>query len=236
MRGGHRLWAAPEVPEITYEPDNEPVAVNRTPTQITVSQSASDAVGIGKSIAITLGDGRVDLVHTLTNHGSAARDIAPWAITQLPVGGTAIIPLRSELADQHQLQPNASIVLWPYTGIDDSPFQIENRLLILDRKRTSPTKTGTQLGRGWLAYVNDGLVFVKRATHQNGGRYLDLDASGQVYASPEFVELETLGPQTLLAPGDAITHSETWELHTVDPDAPPAQIPELLNLDGGTNS
>ena len=34
MRGGHRLWVAPEVPEITYEPDNDPVAVARVPFSV----------------------------------------------------------------------------------------------------------------------------------------------------------------------------------------------------------
>lgn len=235
LRGGHRLWAAPEIPEITYEPDDHPVAVTQTDQQITVIQPASEAIGISKSLEITLHGGHVAIVHTLTNEGSAPREIAPWAITQLPVGGTAIIPLRNEPADPHQLQPNASIVLWPYAGVADSPFVIESRLLILDSKRTVATKVGTPLDRGWLAYVRNGLVFVKRAAHKAGGRYLDLEASAQCYSSPDFIELETLGPQAVLAPGTMTTHVETWELHIVDPDIAPSQIPDLLDLDGGSS-
>lgn len=231
LRGGHRLWAAPEVPEITYEPDNEPVSVERAAECITATQTAPATLAIGKSIEVSLVDGGVSLNHRLTNQGTVPIDVAPWSITQLPVGGTAIIPLRLEPADPNRLQPNSSVVVWPYTGVADDPYSTENRLLIVGGSRTSATKLGTSLDRGWLAYVRDGLVFVKRATHHPGGRYLDLGASGQCYAGPHFVELETLGQQTVLAPGESTTHRETWELHNVPTDTPPGLIPELLNLD-----
>ncbi len=234
LRGGHRLWAAPEIPEVTYEPDDDPIAVVRSDRSLTLQCPASEDVGIAKTIAITLVAGRVTLAHTLANEGSATIDIAPWAITQLPPGGTAVIPLPQDPADPHGLLPNGKIVVWPYTGVDDSPFTMRDRLLLLEGTRTTATKIGTTLERGWLAYARNGLVFVKRGTHQVGGRYLDFEASAQCYCNPDFVELETLGPQTPLAPGDSTTHTETWELHRIDSSTPSHEIPELLNLDGGT--
>ncbi len=233
LRGGHRLWAAPEIPTITYEPDDDAVTVAESADGLVVEQRSAPGVGIGKTIRISLHNGVATLTHTLTNERSDPIDIAPWAITQLPPNGTAIIPLPVEPVDEHGLQPNSSIVVWPYTGVADSPFVMHNRLVVLDADRSSATKIGVALDRGWLAYLRDGVVFVKRSVHVAGARYLDRGASGQCYSSPDFIELETLGPQTPLEPGESTTHTETWELHAVDPSTPPTQIPETLNLDGG---
>ena len=235
LRGGHRLWAAPEVPAVTYEPDDDEVTVAESADGLVVRQRGASGAGIGKTIKVSLSDGAVRVTHALTNERSDTVDVAPWAITQLRAGGTAIIPLPLDPADAHGLQPNGSIVIWPYTGVADNPFVMHNRLVLLDADRSSATKIGVALERGWIAYVRNGVVFVKRSVHRTGARYLDLGASGQCYSNPDFIELETLGPQTHLEPGESARHTETWELHTVEPSTPPEQIPDILNLDGGTH-
>jgi hypothetical protein len=123
------------------------------------------------------------------------------------------------------------IVLWPYTGETDTPFQLRDRTILLDSNRTSPTKVGISLDRGWLAYVREGLVFVKRAAHVTGSDYPDLGASGQCYAGADFLELETLGALLTLAPGERATHTETWELRRLDSPVAAAEIARSLNLD-----
>lgn len=234
LRGGHRLWAAPEVPEITYEPDNGPVSFVATAAGLELTQDASELVGIEKMIAVTIADDAVVLTHTLTNRRREPLPVAPWAITQLVIGGTAIVPLHRDLADPHGYQPNASIAVWPYAGVNDSPFLMHNRLLLIEANRSTPTKIGTSLDRGWLAYVRNGLVFVKRSQHVRSGTYVDLNASGQCYCDADFLELETLGPLAVLQPGESTTHVESWELHRIDPTTAPRDIPQLLDLDGGT--
>ncbi|MDJ0954209.1 MAG: hypothetical protein QNJ81_11070 [Acidimicrobiia bacterium] len=231
LRGGHRLWAAPEIPEITYEPDDDHVTITAAADRLIASGPPTSL--IGKSISAQLTGNRVEVNHTLTNQSGKPIDVAPWAITQLVPGGTAIVPLAEPPADPHGLQPNASVVVWPYTGVDDSPFVMRNRLLLLDGDRDTATKVGVALTRGWLAYVREGMVFVKRAKALPGGNYLDRGASGQCYSGADFLELETLGEQVLLGPGDSVTHVETWELHVVASDTPAHQIPAVLDLDGG---
>ncbi len=231
LRGGHRLWAAPERPEVTYEPDDAAVSIVETHCGVEVTQQASDAVGLEKMLGICLQDRTVELTHVLTNRGDRPIEVAPWAITQLAPGGTAIIPLRRELADPHGHQPNANITVWPYSGVDDSPFVMHDRLLLVNGDRTTPTKVGTALDRGWLAYLHAGVVFVKRAFHDPSGNYTDLGASGQCYCNSDFVELETVGQLATLHPQESVTHLETWELHRVNDSTSPQDIPELLNLD-----
>ncbi|NOY55554.1 MAG: hypothetical protein GXP34_06160 [Actinobacteria bacterium] len=235
LHGGHRLWIAPESPDVTYEPDDEPVVVTEVGAALQVVGTGGVTVGIEKKMIIRphAGQNTVSIVHTLTNTGDKAIDVAPWAITQLPVGGTALIPLARKPVDPHGLQANAAIVVWPYTGVEDNPFVVENRMIMLEANRTRPTKVGTSLDRGWLAYVRDDSVFVKRAQHSTGGRHVDLGATAQCYCDSRFVELETLGSLATLSPGASTSHEETWELHRVDPGIDPHDVPELLKLDGG---
>ena len=37
FRGGHRLWASPELPPITYAPDDEPCSVTREDESISIA-------------------------------------------------------------------------------------------------------------------------------------------------------------------------------------------------------
>ena len=190
--------------------------------------------GIAKAIDLTVEGSTAVIDHTLTNSSEISLDIAPWGITQLPPGGTAILPLPLEPTDPFGLQPNAELVVWPYTGVADTGFAMVDRLILLDANRTTATKVGAPNVRGWLAYLREGLLFVKRAEHRAGGRYLDRGASAQCYCNADFLELETLGEQVLLAPGESVSHREVWELYAVDPHLAPQEIPQLLELDGGT--
>ncbi len=230
MVGGHRLWVAPEEPETTYEPDDAPVDIATDGDALVVKQSAG-AAGIEKDLSIEFFGESVVVRHTLTSRNANPVRVAPWAITQLPVGGTAVLPLPLFPVDPEGLQPNAEIVLWPYTGVADTPFELCERLLLVNADRSDATKVGTALDRQWLAYLCNGLVFVKRASAVPGAEYLDRGAAAQCYCSADFVELETLGPATTLACDESVSHNETWQLFEVDPATRPQDLPLVLHLD-----
>ncbi len=231
LQGGHRLWVAPEIPEITYEPDDEPVQITSSGSDhATVTHPGTTQVPIGKQITVTLSGGTVTVDHRLINRGDEVIDVAPWAITQLNPGGMAILPLPIPPADSHSLQPNASIVLWPYSATEDNPFVLDRRMMMIDARRTTPTKVGTSLDRGWLAYSSGTTLFVKRAD-QRAGDYLDRGAAAQCYSCADFLELETLGPRVALQPGEATGHMEQWELRTIDPGTPLSEIARRLDRD-----
>jgi hypothetical protein len=78
---------------------------------------------------------------------------------------------------------------------------------------TSPFKIGFPNLRGWLAYWLEGMLFVKRAKYEARSAYFDFGSSSECYCNGRFIELETLVPIIMLAPGDSVTHVETWELH-----------------------
>ncbi len=221
FRGGHRLWLAPEVPEVTYEPDDEPVRIE---VEDEVTRVTGTALGVEKTIQLTpLGGSSVAVQHLIVNRTARPRDLAPWAITQLRPGGTALMPITNDPKDAHGLQATTAVVGWSYTDWGSLSLDEANGVLHIDGTRTSPTKVGTALDRGWMAYVVAGWMFVKQARVASTSP-VDMGATGQVYACADFVELETLGLPTIAAPGQAVSHREVWHLCRVPDSLPEAAV------------
>jgi hypothetical protein len=222
LLGGHRLWAAPEVPAMTYRPDEDPVSVRETDAGVELTGAVDPIAGIQRSLVVSgTGDARLRVLHRITNRSDGPLDHAAWGITIVRHGGRCFLPLAARPVDDG-FQAERNIVLWPYTRLDDPRLVVSERLLEVRtdgprREVQGSVKVGTSLRRGWLAWWGDGILFVKRARHDDAApRYADLGASGQVYASGSWMEVETLGPLVRLAPGESIEHVEDWEVRLVD--------------------
>jgi hypothetical protein len=200
----------------TYLPDDAPVDIKPIEDGLLVTQATETQTGLQKSLRIELVPGRAAVVidHTLTNHGLWQVTCAPWAITQLKPGGVAILPQPAGPRDAGGLQPNRSIALWPYTDVTSSHINWGNRfILVTAAMESGALKIGFPNPLGWLAYHRGDTLFVKKARFQPQADYLDMNSSSQCYCDWDFLELETLGPRTTIAPGASTTHREIWELH-----------------------
>jgi hypothetical protein len=214
LYGGHRLWSAPEVPERTYRPDDDPVELALTADSISVG-GVVDPDGIRKRITLRWTDGaRVAVAHELRNEGSGTHELAPWAITQVPLGGVAHLPMAP--MEPEALIPTRSIVLWPYTLLADPRLRIVDDGVTLDASVDgggARLKIGVPNAVGQVDYTRDGWRFTKHVTPGGapaGG--LDLGATMQAFADGRCAEIETLGELRRLAPGDAVEHHELWEV------------------------
>lgn len=207
FHGGHRLWLAPEVPEITYAPDDDPVDAGGDNLTVWATGRSGD---VEKTIRIEVAgeEAMATVDHAVTNGGDRPIRPALWAITQLRPGGTALLPFTTNPSDPHGLQASTGLVGWPYT--DWAALEFDDGVIYIDGTRETPTKVGTALSRGWLAYVIDGWLFAKYATV--GESSLDLGATGQIYACADFVELETIGVPLTLEPGETAQHREMWRV------------------------
>jgi len=72
--------------------------------------------------------------------------------------------------------------------------------------------TGLYNPAGWGAYFLNGTVFIKSAAVIAGAVYPDFGCNFEIFNEPEFLELETLGPQIELGPEESVRHMETWTL------------------------
>ena len=210
--GGHRLWHAPEEPSRTYLPDDSPVDIIPLENGLVVTQKLEPQTGLQKSMQINISNtsSQVLIKHHLTNHGLWDVTCAPWAITQLKTGGTAILP---QTREDTGVLPNRSLTLWPYTNMSDPHVQWGRDFILIDANMDSPFKVGFPNLRGWLAYWTNGVLFVKRAKYEAHLEYYDFGSSSECYCNDAFLELETLGPIGTIAPGAAATHVETWDLY-----------------------
>jgi len=211
--GGHRLWHAPETMPRTYVPDDDPVDIVDTGSGLSVTQPVEPLTGIEKSLQVSLvGETpQVVVCHTLTNRGHWPVECAPWAITQLKPGGVAILPQSQQ---QTGFLPNRTLAFWSYSDLADPRFHLGSQYLRINSDRSSkPFKVGFANLRGWLAYWNAGTLFVKRAPFDPRLAYYDFNSSSECYCNDRFLELETLAPIRTLEPGEACTHTETWEIH-----------------------
>jgi hypothetical protein len=241
--GGHRLWYAPEVPRYTYLPDDNPVVVKQLGDGIKFIQPIEPLTGIQKSISITVSEDEPLIIvnHTLTNHGSTPVEYSPWAITQMKVGGFAILPQWTNRADPAGLLPNRSMSIWPYTDIRSPFIDFGNHFILIDSTPESgPLKIGYPNPRGWLAYYQESTLFVKYAQFDPNAAYFDQGSSSECYCGPDFLELETLAPRTSIPSGETVTHLETWRVfESISLTANEHAIQELvdhLDLDNGPNS
>ncbi len=228
--GGHRLWHAPEDPVRTYYPDNGPVEFQACSDFVRLIQPVEATTGIQKELDIYLAADRphVRVVHRLYNRLLWPVELAPWALSVMAPGGVAVVPLPPRGRHEEHLLPTGALVLWAYTDMTDPRWAWGSRYLRLrqDPSRPSPQKVGVVApAENWLAYWRDGHLFVKMFSPVPEARYPDFGSWVEVFTNAEMLELETLGPLTVLPPGEFVEHTEEWRLFR---DVPPLESEEVI--------
>ncbi|MFN8474077.1 MAG: hypothetical protein U0822_17935 [Anaerolineae bacterium] len=217
FRGGHRLWHSPEAMPRTYIPDHVGFRVEDLAHGVRLLQPTEVSTGIRKTTELRLTPDAPSLTlnHTLTNDGLWPVELAPWAITQLRLGGWVALPQTIGPLDGAGLLPNRQLVLWPYTRINDPRFYPDDRVSVIQAQaEVPPFKIGYMNRRGWAAYAIDNVLFIKHFTPQPENPHADFGCNNEVYCNDQFVELETLGPLVRLEPGQSTYHQEIWDVRT----------------------
>jgi hypothetical protein len=77
-------------------------------------------------------------------------------------------------------------------------------------------------GKGWLAYLNNGLLLVKQFEDLSVDAPAPGEAEIQVYVNrgKTYIELESQGAYVTLAPGERLTWSVRWHLQPYSGEAP----------------
>lgn len=221
LYGGHRLWHAPEQQPRTYEPDNEPVAFDWDGKRLLLRQPIESSTRIAKELEIRLDAEKpaATILHRLTNHNPWDVELAPWALTVMACGGTALLPQEPYAPHPEALLPARPLVLWPYTDMTDARWTWGRRLIRLrqDPRAGRPQKCGIRNTAGWGAYCLGRDVFIKQAAFDAEAQYPDFGCNWETFTNSEMLELETLGPLCLLAAnGGSVEHVEYWSLHEAE--------------------
>jgi hypothetical protein len=226
IRGGHRFWLAPEDLTRTYFPDNRPVKWERTgDLAVRFVPPPEVEYGIQKEMELQLDQhgSRVDVKLSVTNIGKDSTDLAPWGPTVMAPGGMEIIPLPakfnhpghpSRAKSPADYAPNQELILWPYFDFADTRWTFGSRFIFLRQDvNKGPTKIGLAHRMGWVAYLNSGVLFVKRFDYREGAVYPDRGTRYQTFSNEDMLEMETVGELVTLQPGKSAELIESWELH-----------------------
>lgn len=214
-RGGHRFWLAPE-DERTYAPDNSPVLHEVTlPDTVRFENPAAAPWHIRKELIVSLAadSSAVSLEHRATNCGNEPARLATWGLTVMEPGGMEIIPQPPLGEHPEDLLPNRVIVSWPYTDMSDERWRWGQRFITLRQTaHSSPAKLGLSHREKWVAYLKRNSFFLKTFTYEEGAAYPDLGCNFETFTNASMLEIETLSPLRTLAPGESVSHRETWHL------------------------
>ncbi len=217
IRGGHRLWIAPETVPETYALDNAPVeAAVTSDNTLVLTQPVEPETKLQKEMSIVLqSDGSARLDHRIQNCGPKPCTFAPWPATLLAPGGIAFAAFPSRATHEQNLLPTNPLVMWAYTDFSDPRWQFTKKYVTLRQDTSVPgsQKTGLFNERTFAAYLLNSELFTKQCTADSRAAYADYHSSFEIFTNPDFMELETLGPLTQLNPGDSISHTEHWSLH-----------------------
>ncbi len=220
--GGHRLWVAPEIPR-TYYPDNAPVVARRQHDAFIFTappESALPGANLQKEIEIKLAEtgAQVTVTHRIRNLGEEPTEMAPWALSMMAAGGSAILPLPPRAPfSTDRLLPEGVLALWCYTDLADPRLKIGTNYIQLRQAGDCAGKFKEQMigifnPFGWGAYFRNGHLFVKKAHVEKTAKYPDFGCNFEVFTDAHSLELETLGPLRILRPGDTAEHTEHWWL------------------------
>jgi hypothetical protein len=216
LRGGDRVWKAPEDPVATWEPDNAPVDVEITPTGLIAREPIEPGTKLQKEIEVSLAPvgSDVTVYHRITNHSLFPLEFAPWALTMMAQGGTVISGFPPRGHHPQNLEATNPLVMWAYTNMADPRLKFTQKYLALrqDPNNSEAQKIGMFNRDTWAAYLLNGEAFIKRTAADPTKTYPDFGCSFETFTNNEFLEVETLGPMTKVAPGQRVELLEHWGL------------------------
>ncbi len=214
--GGHRLWFAPKIQSQVYFPDNLGMTVIEIKNGLQLVGGIEPETHTRKSISIQISPTHRFIIvkHMIKNHGTDPIRLAPCAITMLRPNSVALLPQTVGTVDKEGFLPNRNVSLWSYSRWDDPRLELGHDLI---QVKSDDTKRAFRLGyfnsQGWLGYVLDDVLFVKRFGVRRDELYPDNGCNAEVYATNHALELESLGALTDLKPQEELVHTETWEVY-----------------------
>ena len=210
LRGGHRMWVAPE-DDREYFPDNDPIDCRVEGDTIYLTQGNDGFQKVIKSMAITfVGDASVQVVHGMQNTDCISRQCALWPISVMAPGGTEHIPL--QLVDDGD-HPSHWLSFWNHTNIGDPRVTYKaDEIILAQRPIGEHCKIGVSRISAPAWYENHGVIFEKEFPVTDGVLYPDNNVSYETYMCDQMLEMESLSPLYTFAPGEIREHTEVWHL------------------------
>ncbi len=223
--GGDKTWPAPEAEWGKYTGrkqwmpptgfDGLPCVATITNNEVLLTSPVDSHYGVRTLRHIRLVGSQLSIKTTYERVSGEPSKIGIWVITQFKEPERILVPMKAD-----------SIFTNGYFKFGNEPWpqlQVYGNRIQIVRDPTTPHKMGSDLGR--LIWVGEKETCVVSSARVTGAEYPDRGASAEVYTNPDpkkYIELELLGPLSLMKPGDRISRISTYALRkrTVkDPEA-----------------
>jgi hypothetical protein len=216
IRGGHRLWIAPEAAPWSYEPDNEPYAgAEAIPNGVRTVQTPGPLSGLEKQMEITLDpeQNTATVRHTLTNRRDTPVRCSVWSPSVMGPGGQMILPLPAKVPHTECLLPTQNWSLWSYTVLNDPRFTFgRDYIFFRQDPARGPNKIGLMHREGWAAYQREEVLFVKYFDYVDDAEYPDGNVNFECFSNEAMLEVESLGPMVSLQKDESASRTEVWKI------------------------
>ena len=220
LAGGHRVWPIrPEADESedAYRPDNDPCEVARAGEELVVTAPTDPVLQTRRGIRVRrLGDDRVSVTSFISNVGDMLYSAGVWALTctQPAEGRTYGIPL-GDGSDWDCFRYTIFKRWGGHTArVNDPQINLTEKMLIVTPEGVE-TKRMIEAPQGITAMnaPDQETTFVKKAAYDRTARY-PLGCNLAFYIGPDnfMVEMESMGPERTLKPGETISLEEIWVL------------------------
>ena len=208
--GGHRMWLAPECDQ-SYCPDNDPVSYEIQGASVLVTQDTEPWLGIQKQLRLTFRENAVDVENIFINRTDKEMTGASWGVNTLAAGGTAKVDFAGTKPGDYT--PRRIVSLWADTNVHDARVRFDqDSLTAIHKPLADYFKMGLYVPQGKAVYENKGQRLTLTFPAEGMGNYPDNGCNFELYLGRFFMELETMGVVRTMAPGDATSHVETWQL------------------------
>jgi hypothetical protein len=130
IRGGSRIWIAPEDRKASYAPDNAPVEIEVRNDELIATAPVEESVRVQKQMVIRVpGKGSaVEIRHRVQNAGLMPTEFAVWVLTVMAPGGTAVTGFPPRASHPEDLAPSNPLVMWAFTDLSDPRMAVPQEI------------------------------------------------------------------------------------------------------------
>lgn len=204
---GSTFWPSPQStwnwpPIATYDSKPYTAVVQGNSVKLTSEKDAKYPY-VFEKIYQPLGKGSYQIEYIIRNASDEAVEVAPWEITRVPSGGFLFF-------DAPAIRPVMEMTYTTEMGWQWIQFiaKRQNRKIFADAK-------------GWLAFANDGLLFVKQFPDIASADAAPGEEEVEIYFNQgsTYTEIENQGKYVKLQPGESTSWKVKWTVMPVDKDA-----------------
>jgi hypothetical protein len=187
------------------------------PNQVRLDSEPDPALGVrvSREILMDPDSGEIGLEQRVTNVSNKEAVVYLWDRTLCKGDGFALLPMakksRFPAGWSVARRDAAGKVSYESGAAADPRVKVLEQILVV-QARGAPMKVGVDSDQGWMAYTTGRLLLVKYFAWSPKGNYTDGGNTMEFSFEEKRAELQPLGPESRLQPGESDVLPEKWLL------------------------